>query len=51
MSLPRPDEALAPELARSRLKLLAIVLVCSLPVILTYLTFYVIRPGQATLVS
>jgi hypothetical protein len=50
VSLPRPDEALAPELARSRLKLLAIVLVCSLPVILTYLTFYLIRPqGKATL--
>lgn len=49
VSLPRPDEALAPELARSRLKLLAIVLVCSLPVILTYLTFYLIRPqGKAT---
>ena len=30
VSLPRPDEALTPELARSRLKLLAIVLVCSL---------------------
>jgi hypothetical protein len=50
VSLPRPADALAPEVARSRLKLLAIVLVCSLPVILTYLTFYVIRPqGQATL--
>ena len=50
VSLPSPADALAPEVARSRLKLLAIVLVCSLPVILTYLTFYVIRPqGQATL--
>lgn len=49
VSLPSPDEALAPELARSRRKLLAIVLVCSLPVILTYLTFYLIRPqGKAT---
>ncbi len=48
VSLPNPAQALAPERARSRLKLLAIVLVCSLPVILTYLTFYFIRPqGQA----
>lgn len=49
VSLPSPANALAPEVARSRLKLLAIVLVCSLPVILTYLTFYLIRPqGKAT---
>lgn len=49
VSLPSPADALAPEVARSRLKLLAIVLVCSLPVILTYLTFYLIRPqGKAT---
>lgn len=48
VSLPNPAAALAPEQARSRLKLLAIVLVCSLPVILTYLTFTLIRPqGKA----
>jgi len=48
VSLPNPDQALAPELVRSRLKLLAIVLICSLPVILTYLAFYVMRPqGKA----
>lgn len=48
LSLPKPGDALAPEVVRSRLKLLAIVLVCSLPVILSLLAFYVIRPqGKA----
>ena len=47
VSLPRPDDVRVLQ-ARSRLKLLAIVLLCSLPVILSYLAFYVLRPqGQA----
>ena len=48
VSLPRPGDALAPELVRSRLKLLAIVLVCSLPVVLSYLAFYGLRPEGKT---
>ncbi len=51
VSLPSPGDALAPELARSRLKLLAIVLVCSLPVILSYLAFYGLRPQGTTAVG
>ena len=48
LSLPRPGDAPVPELVRSRLKLLAIVLVCSLPVILSYLALHVLRPqGKA----
>jgi hypothetical protein len=48
VSLPKPDEVWATDLARSRLKLLGILLLCSLPVILSYLAFYVLRPqGQA----
>ena len=48
VSLPKPGEALAPQ-ARGRLKLLAIVVLCSLPVMLSYLAFYVVRPqGKAT---
>ena len=51
VSLPRPDDALVLQ-ARSRLKLLAIVLLCSLPVILSYLAFYVLRPqGHISLAS
>lgn len=47
VSLPRPDDARVLQ-ARSRLKLLAIVLLCSLPVIFSYLAFYVLRPqGRA----
>ena len=48
VSLPKPGEVWATDLARSRLKLLGILLLCSLPVILSYLSFYVLRPhGQA----
>ena len=48
VSLPKPGEVWATDLARSRLKLLGILLLCSLPVILSYLAFYVFKPqGQA----
>lgn len=48
VSLPRPGDQFAPEQARGRLKLLAILLLCSLPLILSYLAFYVLRPqGKA----
>lgn len=48
VSLPRPGEVWTSTLARNRLKLLAILLLCSLPVMLSYLAFYVLRPhGQA----
>ncbi|MFZ2123418.1 MAG: hypothetical protein WA012_05365 [Rhodoferax sp.] len=48
-SLPRPGEA-ARAVASGRLKLLAILLACSLPVLVAYFVFYVVRPqGQAGL--
>jgi len=48
-SLPNPAEAGRPALITSRVKLLAIVFICSLPVLLAYLTFYVVRPqGEAS---
>lgn len=48
VSLPRPGEVWTSDMARSRLKLLGILLLCSLPVILSYLAFYVFKPqGQA----
>ncbi|MFZ2394179.1 hypothetical protein [Rhodoferax sp.] len=48
-SLPKPGEA-ARAVASGRLKLLAILLACSLPVLVAYFVFYVVRPqGQAGL--
>lgn len=48
-SLPNPVEAGGPTLITSRVKLLAIVFICSLPVLLAYLTYYVVRPqGRAS---
>lgn len=48
-SLPRPGQA-APVAASGRLKLLAILLACSLPVLVAYFVFYVVRPqGEAGL--
>lgn len=47
-SLPSPGGEVRPALLSSRLKLLAIVFICSLPVMLSYLAFYVVRPqGEA----
>lgn len=47
-SLPQPGDVAQPTLLGSRLKLLAIVLACSLPVLLAYLAYYVVRPqGEA----
>lgn len=48
-SLPKPGET-AGSVASGRLKLLAILLACSLPVLVAYFVFYVVRPqGQAGL--
>jgi hypothetical protein len=47
-SLPHPGDTVGPSLVGSRLKLLAIVFACSLPVLLAYLAYYVVRPqGEA----
>lgn len=48
-SLPVPGADARPALVSSRLKLLAIVFMCSLPVLLAYFAFYVVRPqGEAS---
>jgi hypothetical protein len=48
-SLPHPGDVVQPTLVSSRLKLLAIVFACSLPVLLAYLAYYVVRPqGEAS---
>ncbi len=48
-SLPKPGEA-AGSASSGRLKLLAILLACSLPVLVAYFVFYVVRPqGEAHL--
>ncbi|HEX5697812.1 MAG TPA: hypothetical protein VFX90_04095 [Rhodoferax sp.] len=48
-SLPRPGES-AGRVTSGRLKLLAILLACSLPVLVAYFVFYVVRPqGEARL--
>lgn len=48
-SLPVPGADVRPALLSSRLKLLAIVFMCSLPVLLAYFAFYVVRPhGEAS---
>ncbi len=48
-SLPVPGGDARPLLLSSRLKLLAIVFLCSMPVLLAYFTFYVVRPhGEAS---
>ncbi len=47
-SLPNPVQLAPATLLSSRLKLLAIVFVCSLPVLVAYLAYYVVRPqGEA----
>lgn len=49
-SLPTPQESVAePQRPSGRLKLLAIMLVCSLPVIASYYAYFVVRPqGKAS---
>jgi len=48
-SLPVPGADAPPVLLSSRLKLLAIVFMCSMPVLLAYFAFYVVRPqGEAS---
>jgi len=48
-SLPVPGADARPALLSSRLKLLAIVFMCSMPVLLAYFAFYVVRPqGEAS---
>lgn len=48
-SLPVPGADERPTVLSSRLKLLAIVILCSLPVMLAYFSFYVVRPqGEAS---
>jgi len=45
--MPSPNEALPPDLARTRLgrwKMLLVLLICASPVIASYWTYYVIRP-------
>lgn len=47
-SLPTPQESVADARPSGRLKLLAIMLVCSLPVIASYYAYFVVRPqGKA----
>lgn len=47
-SLPVPGADVRPAVLSSRLKLLAIVFMCSMPVFLAYFAFYVVRPqGEA----
>lgn len=46
-SLPKPGDAAGPTLS-GRLKLLAVLVACSLPVLVAYFVFYVVRPqGEA----
>lgn len=44
-SLPQPGDALSRQRASGRLKMLAVVAVCAAPVIASYFTYFVIRPG------
>lgn len=49
-NLPRPDEVAESAAASSRWKLLAIALVCSLPVLAAYFAYFVVRPqGHASI--
>jgi hypothetical protein len=49
-NLPRPGEVVESATAGSRWKLLAIALVCSLPVLAAYLAYFVVRPqGHASI--
>jgi hypothetical protein len=48
-SMPQPDlDAAARRTASGRLKMLLVLAVCAAPVIASYLTYYVIRPGGRT---
>jgi hypothetical protein len=44
-SLPQPGDLLPRQRASGRLKMLLVVLVCALPVIASYFTYFVVRPG------
>lgn len=44
-SLPQPGDVLSRQRASGRLKMLLVVLVCALPVIASYFTYFVVRPG------
>lgn len=51
-SLPQPGDALSRQRASGRLKMLLVVLVCALPVIASYFTYFVVRPtGSGTAYS
>lgn len=44
-SLPQPGEALTRQRASGRLKMLLVLAVCAAPVIASYFTYFVVRPG------
>jgi hypothetical protein len=44
-ALPQPGDALPRQRASGRLKMLLVVAVCALPVIASYFTYFVVRPG------
>lgn len=47
-SMPSPEQSLARErTARGRLKMLLVLMVCAAPVLASYFTYFVIRPGSA----
>jgi hypothetical protein len=51
-TLPQPGDAVTRQRASGRLKMLLVVLVCALPVIASYFTFFVVRPtGTGTAYS
>ena len=47
-SLPQPADALARQRASGRWKMLLVMLVCAAPVIASYFTYYVVRPGGSS---
>ena len=44
-AMPQPGDVLSRQRANGRLKMLLVVLVCALPVIVSYFTFFVVRPS------
>ena len=44
-ALPQPGDALPRQRASGRLKMLLVVAVCALPVIASYVTYFIVRPG------
>lgn len=46
-SMPQPVDALARQRASGRLKMLLVVAVCAAPVVASYFTYFVVRPGGA----